>query len=58
MFIVALQDEGGEDGGNWDGGLSAIKKSVEKGLANIEKQLEKRMNAVKSQNFEEKSRDL
>ena len=37
MFIITQKDDGGEDGANWEGNLSVIKKTVEKGLANLQK---------------------
>ena len=58
MFVITPKDEGGDDNsGSWEGNLSVIKKAVDKGLANMQKQLDKRMNQVQAQNIEAKARD-
>lgn len=59
MFVVTQKTEGTDDpNAAWEGNLSVIKKVIEKGLANLQKNMDRKLNAVHAQNMESKNRDL
>jgi hypothetical protein len=47
MFVVTQKSEGTDDpNAAWEGNLSVIKKSVEKGLATLQKNMDRKLNLV------------
>lgn len=59
MFVVTQKTEGTDDpNAAWEGNLSVIKKVIEKGLASLQKNMDRKLNAVHAQNMESKTRDL
>ena len=59
MFVVSLKTEGTDDPNSaWEGNLSVIKKVIEKGLVDLQKNMDRKLNAVHNQNMEAKTRDL
>lgn len=59
MFVITQKTEGTDDpNAAWEGNLSVIKKSVEKGLASLQKNMDRKLNLVQAQNMEAKTRDL
>ena len=59
MFVITQKTEGTDDpNAAWEGNLSVIKKVIEKGLASLQKNMDRRLNVVQAQNMESKTRDL
>ena len=59
MFVITQKTEGSDDpNAAWEGNLSVIKKVIEKGLASLQKNMDRRLNVVQAQNMESKTRDL
>ena len=58
MFVVQPKEDGGDDANAaWEGNLSLIKKTMEKGILGLKKDLEKKINSIQAQNAETKARD-
>ena len=59
MYGVTQKSEGTDDpNAAWEGNLSVIKKVIEKGLASLQKNMDRKLNAVHAQNMEQKTRDM
>jgi len=58
MFVVTPKTDGEDDpNAAWEGNLSLIKKTMEKGLGSLQKNMDKKIGGIQTQNLEMKARD-
>ena len=58
LFIVTPKSEGNDEGGGWEGNLTVIKKTVDAGINSLQKQLDKKLGAMKTSLLDSKTRDV
>lgn len=59
LFIVQAKSDGSDDAhGGWEGDLTVIKKSVDSGIAQIQKNFNKKLDSMTDNLQEARSRDI